>query len=448
MYFECNIPECCQYKAVIQKRMEKLEKALGISQFGGEAFAKAAKIAFDNRSTFDELSAEELAEFAVITMPSIISGGYNSRIVWPNATVVVDTDFVRDYELEDILRNGVSENDVDAVVGKSPYNTAADIYQQKVKGEKTPSEKTAIAQRGHIQNDRIMEAFSYVAYGEVKKETRLFASKKHPECMALVKGVLQMPGDRLAIVVPKGEYSDFAETWQAGKIPEWCHASMTQASAVLDDPRVFGTFAAVVFIDDIIVRGRYTSVPSAANQSGMKVVWTPRDKRSEDLILQTEDEWVKEYLIKKAEPKEGKLYEREGNVETPDNDIPYMNAEEFLPVVLAYTEKRNEYEAARKKAEMYDEASKMASLPFMVELAESHMEKGQLAIGDEKVVEIKYAGNSKKGDVNWNQVVNILDACPDIPTEVINALKDCKQPDGAASPVFSIGTTKSSKWRM
>lgn len=104
-YFECNLPDSCPHICagkrsyfedtvkVIKARMAKLDDALAKSGMDGAAFAKTAKILFDN--SFDLFERMDSVELAMWVQNSYDGKPIEHRFEWPNAEVVVDCAFVQ-----------------------------------------------------------------------------------------------------------------------------------------------------------------------------------------------------------------------------------------------------------------------------------------------------------------------------------------------------------------
>ena len=113
-YFECNLPDSCPHICagkrsyfedtvkVIKARMAKLDDALAKSGMDGAAFAKTAKILFDN--SFDLFERMDSVELAMWVQNSYDGKPVEHRFEWPNAEVVVDCAFVQTKEWEALRR--------------------------------------------------------------------------------------------------------------------------------------------------------------------------------------------------------------------------------------------------------------------------------------------------------------------------------------------------------
>jgi len=116
-YFECNLPDSCPYICagkrsyfedtvkVIKARMAKLDDALAKSGMDGAAFAKTAKILFDN--SFDLFERMDSVELAMWVQNSYDGKPIEHRFEWPNAEVVVDCAFVQTKEWEALRHFGI-----------------------------------------------------------------------------------------------------------------------------------------------------------------------------------------------------------------------------------------------------------------------------------------------------------------------------------------------------
>ena len=116
-YFECNLPDSCPHICagkrsyfedtvkVIKARMAKLDDALAKSGMDGAAFAKTAKILFDN--SFDLFERMDSVELAMWVQNSYDGKPIEHRFEWPNAEVVVDCAFVQTKEWEALRHFGI-----------------------------------------------------------------------------------------------------------------------------------------------------------------------------------------------------------------------------------------------------------------------------------------------------------------------------------------------------
>ena len=141
-YFECNLPDSCPHICagkrsyfedtvkVIKARMAKLDDALAKSGMDGAAFAKTAKILFDN--SFDLFERMDSVELAMWVQNSYDGKPIEHRFEWPNAEVVVDCAFVQTKEWEALRHFGIGGSDAAAIRGESRYKTAQETYHDKV----------------------------------------------------------------------------------------------------------------------------------------------------------------------------------------------------------------------------------------------------------------------------------------------------------------------------
>ena len=133
-YFECNLPDSCPHICagkrsyfedtvkVIKARMAKLDDALAKSGMDGAAFAKTAKILFDN--SFDLFERMDSVELAMWVQNSYDGKPIEHRFEWPNAEVVVDCAFVQTKEWEaSVARAGTKRRRRPTTTRWAPLNS-------------------------------------------------------------------------------------------------------------------------------------------------------------------------------------------------------------------------------------------------------------------------------------------------------------------------------------
>ena len=210
-YFECNLPDSCPHICagkrsyfedtvkVIKARMAKLDDALAKSGMDGAAFAKTAKILFDN--SFDLFERMDSVELAMWVQNSYDGKPIEHRFEWPNAEVVVDCAFVQTKEWEALRHFGIGGSDAAAIRGESRYKTAQETYHDKVgTPELIPSnDAQAVFERGHIMEDRVIDAFLKLTGFKRIPETRMFRSRKYPHQTANIDGIVISPDGRIFV---------------------------------------------------------------------------------------------------------------------------------------------------------------------------------------------------------------------------------------------------------
>lgn len=311
-YFECNLPDSCPHICagkrsyfedtvkVIKARMAKLDDALAKSGMDGAAFAKTAKILFDN--SFDLFERMDSVELAMWVQNSYDGKPIEHRFEWPNAEVVVDCAFVQTKEWEALRHFGIGGSDAAAIRGESRYKTAQETYHDKVgTPELIPSnDAQAVFERGHIMEDRVIDAFLKLTGFKRIPETRMFRSRKYPHQTANIDGIVISPDGRIFVFEAKTTVAENWDAWKDGKIPRSYVPQTRQYPAVLDDDRVQGTYIGCLFIVDLIVGGLYVGSAYSGEQFVARCV--ERDKLAEDDQLANGEEWWNTYVEPNVEP--------------------------------------------------------------------------------------------------------------------------------------------------
>ena len=271
MYFEHSIPRqmpkymlehnkeaWAKMYQTVNGRMNLLEDALQKSGLRGEDFAASVSAFFDPSQAdpaLDHMTAEQIAEIAKLHAPLV--GRQPDRMVWPNADVVVDTAFTTTKEWEMIRSIGLGGSEAAVVLGCSPYNTTQALYHLKVgtkmKWEPADNGKQFIFAYGHCVESLVIDTFCNRSGATIIPETRMFRHRKYPWVTANMDGVVMMPATaqfpngRIFILEAKTTTSQNQNAWYEQKIPKQYVPQCRQYMAVMNDPRIHGTYIACIW---------------------------------------------------------------------------------------------------------------------------------------------------------------------------------------------------------
>lgn len=266
MFFECNLPTSVpkhitdpQFVAsmkytlqTVHRRMELLEKALILSGLSGEDFSAGIRLLFDtqnDRPKLDAMSPEAIASAAVLLAPA--PGVVPRRVQWPNAIVLVDTAFVTRHEWETIRALGIGGSDAAIIDGVSPYRTSLELYHSKLghrkKINKEDRKKEFIFSYGHAMEPLVIEEFCRRTGAQIIPETRMFARKDAPYITANIDAIVQLPNGDIYVFEAKTTTSFNKDAWWDGSVPRHYVPQCRQYPAVLNDPRVKGTYIGCIY---------------------------------------------------------------------------------------------------------------------------------------------------------------------------------------------------------
>lgn len=452
MFFESNLPEkaplwldarcAAAFTATMQKihaRMNLLECALDVSGMKGETFAKYAKRLFDvDQARFDFLSAEDIAGFA-----AMMDDGTEEpdRMEWPNAVTVVDSAFVSTPEWESIRHIGIGGSDAAVVLGVSPYRTPRGLYHDKVGTPRTDGkgdEDSWVFDRGHIMEDRVVEAFCNLTGAKVVPETRMFASKKYPNCTANIDAIIRFDDGRMYVFEAKTTIAENWKAWADGKIPPQYLPQMRQYPAVLDDDRILGTYIGCLFTKDSVAGGVYLG--SLWDGKEFVARYVDRDPVAEAEQLASEERWFGEYVATNdVPPMEGGTQELETlRAFAPKSDVKKQEwlLDEVSADIQEYMRLKKEQSDAKKRADAFERDAKAISLRFIEKLNGST--EATVNLADGKYYEVKNAPRSKTSVDTESLDVLIDAAAPLLPAEMLDKFRGCIVVNPDATRVFSI----------
>ena len=364
-------------------------------------------------------------------------------MVWPNAIVVVDTAFVTTPEWESIRHIGIGGSDAAVVLGVSPYQTPRGLYHDKVGTPRTIKEETEsnwVFDRGHIMEDRVIEAFCNITGAKVVPETRMFASRGNPNCTANIDAIIRFDDGRLYVFEAKTTIRENWKAWADDKIPPQYVPQMRQYPAVLDDDRILGTYIGCLFTNDSVVGGVYLGSEWQGKEFVARFV--ERDKLLEKQQLEGEERWFGDYIaVNEVPPVES---EKDQELEiirafAPNDGSPQKL--EWLPGEVStdieeYLRLKKEQADAKKRADAFEKDAKVISFKLIEKLGGSA--EAVVDLDDERFYEVKNAPRSRTSVDTESLEVLIDSAAPLLPAEMLDKFRGCivKNPDSYR--VFSI----------
>ena len=406
MYFEYNLPRVMpvhmdisllsHYGAFVPKiisRMDKLNIALDITGLDGASFSRCAKFMFDNFfEKFEKCTPEALAEFVMIIYDGTVA---EPRLDWPNATVVVDTAFVRTEEWEFIRMLGIGGSDAAVVYGISPYTTKRELYHNKCGTPSAMSLKprTAVFARGHILEDKVVTAFCKKTGAKQIPETRMFCSKKHPHSTANIDQFIELDG-KIYIFEAKTSIAENVFAWTNDQVPAYYLTQMRQYPAVMDDDRIAGTYIGCLFTKDFILSDVYMG--STFEESRLLSRLVERDPDAEDELLTLETDFWEMYLYPNIlPPPDGdpdrdieafRKYSGPADPKAGTISLPLSTFKKNIEQYLTLGKERSQLE---KQVESIKARQKDYSLPLIESLGIATV--GEIPIDSMTYYEVKYS---------------------------------------------------------
>ena len=452
-YFEVNLPQQAPYWAedkeslemaiqAVTARHEKLEQALVLTGMRGEDFAAAIKPIFtSNAYAFDRMSVEDIAKLAEAMKPD---APRPARLTFPNTLVLFDTAFATNDEWVQIKRMYLSGSSAAAVTGRSKWVTALDQYKNMVYSPKSDPASAAVFDRGHFLEERVIQAFADQTGATVYEETRMFRSKDHPWCAANIDAIVGFSNGDLYVFEAKTTVVENADEWY-GNPPIYYIDQCRQYPAVLNEPRIKGTYIGCMFTADIVLSRRYLG-SSCSKEVVVHLV--PRAEEQELALLTAEERFCDMYVSSQMPPEDtgsvslDKVIEalNEKAAENPKDGNAEFNFRAIEDDVTAYLTNK----AAKKTLE-----DQMKPLDEAINAAKSHLiEKldgrilGTAAIDDETYIEIKNSPRSYTS-IDREAFKNCLVAAEGyLPEELFNALASCMTYNPDNSRTFSLKEKK------
>lgn len=455
-YFECNLPKTAPYwlhptvisafNETIQRiyrRMDTLNAALDISGMDGATFAKYARMLFDNAKNtegkFDAFTAEDIAGFVALMNDGSTE---EPRMEWPNAMTVVDTAFVTTKEWESIRHFGIGGSDAAVVLGVSHFQSQENLYHSKCGTPESEPEidKQCVFDRGHIMEPRVIEAFCKLTGAQVIPETRMFASKKYPNCTANIDAIIRFSDGRIYIFEAKTTIAENWQSWASDKIPAYYVPQMRQYPAVLDDDRILGTYIGCLFTHDMNIKGHY--VGSDYDEGKLVCRFIERDKFEENAQLEAEEQWFATYVEKNEAPEGGipdlRLAEIRRMYGPANPEVPpaQWKLEDHQPDIEKYFAYSEEISALTKRIDNLKDARRALSVQMIEKLGTGI--EANVDIDAANYYEIKNNPRTQI-QVDRESLQTLIDtAAQFLPCELAEQMRGCIVENQDAFRVFSI----------
>ena len=258
----------------------------------------------------------------------------------------------------------------------------------------------AVFERGHIMEDRVIDAFLKLTGFKRIPETRMFRSRKYPHQTANIDGIVISPDGRIFVFEAKTTVAENWDAWKDGKIPRSYVPQTRQYPAVLDDDRVQGTYIGCLFIVDLIVGGLYVGSAYSGEQFVARCV--ERDKLAEDDQLANGEEWWNTYVEPNVEPAASGIPKKDIEVirtyhsgyADPSADAVDMThdldmlaaANEWLTLGENRVAKQKEVDAIKERQDAISEL-------FMLKLNDAV--EGRINLPDNEFMEVKWSPRSR-----------------------------------------------------
>ena len=363
MYFECNISKripqfyhphiyrkLTETVKLVHDRTDKLNNALSLCSLVGcstreATFARIAKVIFDfSDSKFDAMTAEQLSHAV-----DLLYDG-------PNAEVVFDTAFVTTKDWEALRHIGIGGSDSSVVMGLSPYQTEEGLWYEKTGYPEYIQEedKNAIFARGHFIEPVVIRTFADLVGAEVIPETRMFRSRKYPNTTANIDGILRMPSGSLAIFEAKTAVRGKEGEWMGRRVPANYVCQCHQYMAVLDDPRIEGTYIGMIPVADVILDGTY--IGSAYNDDFFHHFIEP-DPIYQEEMMEAEKLFWDMFIVNGIKPERSRNVKLDKAVAIRYKPSPFSDP--AIPSAeLAYEDWKNKLDMLVESDKAYSQAKK------------------------------------------------------------------------------------------
>ena len=410
----------------VHRRMRLLENALQESGLRGEVFSAGIRKMFnteEEKPKLDTMTASEIAQAAKLLAPN--SSTVPNRFEWPNAVTVVDTAFVTRHEWETIRALSIGGSDSAVVEGISPYRTRLDLYYDKTGAEKMVDDhdpgKSFIFSYGHKVEPLVIEEFCRRTGAKVIPETRMFSKKGMPYMTANIDAITQLPGGEIYVFEAKTTTFFNKDAWAGGSVPIQYVPQCRQYPAVLDDPRVKGTYIGCI----------YGNTPD-----DFKCSYVEFNKDAVEMQIEEIRDFWENNIVAGCKP------ELSGY---PDRDVETMRMFEFgeadteaEPIELDegfrtdvehWLEYDRQYKEQKGKADALKAQRDACAVPLIAELGD--VTHAILPADDEKYIDVSYTPRSRTSvDTERMRL-----AYPD-------AYADCVTVNNESSRVFAIKTKR------
>ena len=201
--------------------------------------------------------------------------------------VVVDTSNLKEEEWLDYRRGGIGGSDVSVIFGVSHFRTGRELYYDKlgIKPIKDEEDSTWIQKKmGHLLEDLVAEIFSKKTGLEVFQIKKMFSHPKYPFMRADVDYFVNLPNGKKAILECKTTNYQNRDAWDGEKYPYQYELQIRHYMAVMN-------------IDVV-----YIACLWGNNENDFTYRKVLRDYDFEDQIIETEENFWEEYIVKEVEP--------------------------------------------------------------------------------------------------------------------------------------------------
>ncbi len=408
MYFECNLDrnvpqyyhpamymKLVETINLIHERTDKLNKAISLCSLSGcktkdATFAKIAKYIFDfSNERFDAMSAEMLATLA----DQLYDGNdAEERVDWANAEVVFDTAFVTTNDWEALRHVGIGGSDSSVLMGCNPYQSEEGLWYEKLGYPEYISNegKQIVFDRGHFIEPVVIRTFANLVGAKVLPETRMFRSKKYPVSTANLDGVLLMPNGTLAIFEAKTAVAEKKGEWMGKKVPANYVTQCHQYMAVMDDPRIEGTYIGMIPVADVALDGTYIG---SAYADEFFHHFIERDESYEEDILENEKSFWETYVENGIKPERSmnpaldkatrEKYEP-SPLSDPNITAPELKYEDWKEKLDRFDAAEKAYSEQKKKLDSFEDVRDQARLEALEALQGSQIGIFKNAAGEVK----------------------------------------------------------------
>lgn len=416
-YFECNLPLRMTHfdpagnmdelyskaREAIAARTKKLNEALDYSGMKGEDFQPLAAELFRNHpSRFEAMTAMELASY----VSSIYDGASaEPRMDWPNAVVLFDTAFTTNDEWVSIRHIGLGGSNTE-VLGYSNFKIPRETFYEK-RGVPLPSPKKASQiplVRGHFCEDFVINNFCSLTGAVRIPETRMFASKKYPHCIADMDAIVRTVTGDLLIFEAKTTVCTNESEWigyKTEKVPGHYVSQCHHYAGVLDDSRIKGTVISCMFVQDYSADEAFFGV---AERGTNATRFIDRDEAAEDNVLASKEDFWETYIATGTVPPDSGNAKMElsllNQLKLRSSMVPPVEFTDAdtLAMFEDYISVNEEYEKLKREADGQDAVREQIKRSLIARLGTATC--GYATVSDGNVRVIKYAPTKDSEVVN------------------------------------------------
>lgn len=440
-FFECNIPTSApsyihpmnvsRWNAMTQNihaRTAKLNEALRYSGMEPNTFAEYAAELFTNHpQKFDSMTSQQLVQYVAIVADGHLA---EPRLEWPNAVPLVDCRFLSTEEWEILRTLGIGGSDAAVLAGTNHRRSQFELFMDKTMAPELyfdpvkKKQSQVFFDRGHAMEPKVIESFCKAVGAKQVPEFRMFRSKKYPHSTANIDAIVRMPDGQLFVFEAKTSVSENVQKWSAGKIPPEYVPQTRQYPAVLDDPRIMGTYIGCLFTYDYTVNGFFVGSDTDVNRFMHRFV--ERSREFEERQLAHNEAFFQEHVIKGRVPsfdgqnplKDVRDMWRFNGIGSPD-EPEVLLSEDVRDAIDQYRDLKARKFDADRLSENLKQAMAECELIIGQELGNSEI--GILpSVLEGHVIEVKYPHRSKdKLDMDKLKTFypGVFDACAQEPSQ-------------------------------